>query len=144
MACAKQGEHGAGPVRNLTPHTRRGETEIIPDVYKRQVLLGSPARRARYDFTYGNLEPGTFPALAWRTITDDVLLSVESAGCDAYNDPFGEEALRVAIAWRIATQRDIDCTPGQVIVQGGTQTSVQNLLALFDGAADTVAMERCV
>ena len=105
------------------------------------VLLGSPARRARYDFTYGNLEPGTFPALAWRTITDDVLLSVESAGCDAYNDPFGEEALRVAIAWRIATQRDIDCTPGQVIVQGGTQTSVQNLLALFDGAADTVAME---
>ena len=47
----------------------------------------------------------------------------------------------MAIAWRIATQRDIDCTPGQVIVQGGTQTSVQNLLALFDGAADTVAIE---
>lgn len=104
-------------------------------------LIGAKASRARYDFTYGDLEPGTFPALAWRTITDDVLLSVESAGCDAYNDPFGEEALRVAIAWRIATQRDIDCTPSQVIVQGGTQTSVQNLLALFDGAADTVAME---
>ena len=105
------------------------------------VLLGRQNRRARYDFTYGNLEPGTFPAVAWRTITDDVLLSVESASCDAYNDPFGEEALRMAIAWRIATQRGIRCTPDQVIIQGGTQTSMQNLLTLFDPTADVVAVE---
>ncbi|MFR7404645.1 MAG: PLP-dependent aminotransferase family protein, partial [Coriobacteriaceae bacterium] len=105
------------------------------------VLLGDPRHAARYDFTYGNLEHGTFPALAWRTITDDILLSVEAAGCDAYNDPFGEEGLRAAIAWRLATQRDINCTPEQLIVQGGTQTSVQNLLTLFDAARDSVAME---
>lgn len=104
-------------------------------------LWGAPDRRARYDFTYGNLEPGTFPASTWRAITDDILLSVESCGCDAYNDPYGEESLRSAIAWRIATLRDIDCTPSQVIVQGGTQTSLQNLLVLFDGARDVVAME---
>lgn len=105
------------------------------------VLLGGPRRKARYDFTYGNLEPGTFPAAAWRAITDGILLSVEAAGCDAYNDPFGEESLRAAIAWRLVTQRDIDCTPEQIVVQGGTQTSVQNLLTLFDAARDTVAME---
>lgn len=105
------------------------------------VLLGGSRRKARYDFTYGNLEPGTFPATAWRAITDDILLSVEAAGCDAYNDPFGEESLRAAIAWRLVTQRDIDCTPEQIVVQGGTQTSVQNLLTLFDAARDAVAME---
>ncbi len=104
-------------------------------------LLGADENRVRYDFTYGNLEPGTFPAAAWRAITDDILLSVERTGCDAYNDPFGEEALRSAIAWRLATQRGIDCTPSQIIIQGGTQTSMQNLLALFDGARDVVAME---
>ncbi|WP_304426518.1 PLP-dependent aminotransferase family protein [uncultured Adlercreutzia sp.] len=104
-------------------------------------LIGAPASPIRYDFTYGNLEPGTFPAAAWRAITDDILLSVERAGCDAYNDPFGELRLREAIAWRLVTQRDIDCTPRQIIVQGGTQTSVQNLLALFDAATDAVAME---
>lgn len=104
-------------------------------------LWGSPGRTIRYDFTYGDLEPGTFPAAAWRAITDDILLSVESTGCDAYNDPYGEEALRTAIAWRITTQRGINCTPTQIIVQNGTQTSVQNLLALFDGSTDTVAME---
>lgn len=86
------------------------------------VLLGGSRQKARYDFTYGNLEPGTFPAAAWRAITDDILLSVEAAGCDAYNDPFGEESLRAAIAWRLVTQRDIDCTPEQIVVQGGTQT----------------------
>ena len=105
------------------------------------VLLGGSRQKARYDFTYGNLAPGTFPATAWRAITDDILLSVEAAGCDAYNDPFGEESLRAAIAWRLVTQRDIDCTPEQIVVQGGTQTSVQNLLTLFDAARDTVAME---
>ena len=104
-------------------------------------LLGADENRVRYDFTYGNLEPGTFPTTAWRAITDDILLSVERTGCDAYNDPFGEEALRSAIAWRLATQRGIDCTPSQIIIQGGTQTSMQNLLALFDGARDVVAME---
>lgn len=104
-------------------------------------LIGGRTNAARYDFTYGNLEPGTFPAAAWRTITDDILLSVESTGCDAYNDPFGEESLRQAIAWRLSTQRGINCTPGQIIVQGGTQTSVQNLLVLFDGARDAIAME---
>ena len=87
------------------------------------MLLGGSRQKARYDFTYGNLEPGTFPATAWRAITDDILLSVEAAGCDAYNDPFGEESLRAAIPWRLVTQRDIDCTPEQIVVQGGTQTS---------------------
>ncbi len=82
-------------------------------------LIGAKASRARYDFTYGDLEPGTFPAMTWRAITDDILLSVESAGCDAYNDPFGEESLRAAIAWRLSTQRGIDCTPAQIVIQGG-------------------------
>ncbi|MVX61800.1 GntR family transcriptional regulator [Enterorhabdus mucosicola] len=104
-------------------------------------LIGAKASRARYDFTYSDLEPGTFPAMTWRAITDDILLSVESTGCDAYNDPLGEESLRAAIAWRLSTQRGIDCTPAQIVVQGGTQTSVQNLLALFDPVRDAVAME---
>ena len=108
---------------------------------ERPAMLGRPRKSARYDFTYGNLEAGTFPAAAWRTITDDILLSVESVGCDAYNSPYGEAGLREAIAWRLTTQRGIDCTPGQIVIQGGTQASVQNLLALFDAATDIVAME---
>ncbi|MEY8562797.1 PLP-dependent aminotransferase family protein [Eggerthellaceae bacterium 3-80] len=103
-------------------------------------LLGEP-HLPRYNFTYGNLETGTFPATVWRSITDDILLSVESGACDTYTDPFGEESLRAEIAWRLSTQCDVDCTPGQIIIQPGTQVSIQNLLALFDARNDVVAME---
>lgn len=113
---------------------------VSPSAPERPVMLGEPAPCARYDFTYGDLEPGTFPAAAWRALTDDVLLSVEGVGCDAYNDPAGEPELRAEVAWRLTTQRGIDCTPDQVIIQGGTCSGVRNLLALFD-PRDVVAME---
>lgn len=103
----------------------------------------SPAYRpgARYDFTYGNLEPGTFPATAWRAIVDDLLLSVDGLACNVYTNPAGEEELRREIAWRLTRLRDVDCSPDQVIVQAGTAASVQNLLTLFDSVHDVVAME---
>lgn len=127
--------HHNTPPGNLSQSVRT-QTRLTPEE-----LIGQPVSPIRFDFTYGDLEPGTFPATVWRTLTDDILLSVESTECDAYNDPFGEEGLREAIAWRLATQRDINCTPGQIIIQGGTQTSVQNLLALFNAATDKIAME---
>ena len=97
----------------------------------------SPAQQARYDFTYGNLEPGTFPA---RRLAGHhrrhACCRWKAAGCDAYNDPFGEESParghRVAAWSRSATSI---APPSQIVVQGGTQTSVQNLLTLFDAAA---------
>lgn len=97
--------------------------------------------RTRFDFTYGNLQPGTFPAASWRSITDDILLSVERAPLDTYTNPFGEPSLRHEIARRLNAQRSINCTPDQVIVQSGTQSSMQNLLALFNPRSDVVAME---
>lgn len=103
-------------------------------------LLGAtPA--PRFDFTYGNLEPGTFPAAAWRSITDDILLSVEGAACNSYGNPLGEEALRDQIAWRLATQRSMDCDRDSIVIQAGTADSAVNLLALFDRTVDVVAME---
>lgn len=106
-----------------------------------EVFLGDPAQKLRYDFTYGDLEVGTFPALQWRALTDEVLMSIESSKANVYPDAFGELDLRQEIAWRLTTQRDIICMPDQVVIQGGTQSSVQNLLNLFDSTTDSVAME---
>lgn len=103
-------------------------------------LVGTP-RRPRFDFTYGNLEPGTFPAAAWRAITDDILLGVEGLPCNDYGDPLGEEALREQIAWRLTTQRSLDCERSSLVIQAGTADSVVNLLSLFDRENDVVAME---
>ena len=99
------------------------------------------APKTRYDFAYGNLQAGTFPALTWRTITDDILLSVGIEAADTYTDANGEWDLRAEIAWRLSMTRGITCKPEQVIIQGGTQPSIQNLLCLFNPETDLVAME---
>ncbi|NHM14518.1 aminotransferase class I/II-fold pyridoxal phosphate-dependent enzyme [Eggerthellaceae bacterium zg-886] len=129
--------------------SRPGSGYVVQDVGMLEVgtqrteeaLIGTTADGARYDFTYGNLEAGTFPALLWRTIADEVLMGAASSACNTYTDPLGEKDLRAEIAWRLATQRDVNCTPDEVVIQSGTQSSVQNLLCLFDHERDVVAME---
>ena len=108
---------------------------------KRSAGFAAPERKARYDFTYGNLQAGTFPSLTWRTLTDDVLMSVGVEAIDAYGNASGEPALRSEIAWRLSMTRGISCKPEQVIIQGGTQASLQNLLMLFNPETDQIAME---
>lgn len=94
-----------------------------------------------FDFTYRNLEPGSFPQLEWKALNDDVLLSPIAVSCNFYTDSEGEFHLREAIARHLAVSRDIHCRPDQVIIQDGTQPALQNLLMLFDSHADSVAME---
>lgn len=95
----------------------------------------------RYDFTYGDLQPGTFPIAIWRSLTDDVLLGPEVEKGNLYTDNAGDIGLRREIARQQAATRGVRCTPEQVIVQAGTQAALQNLLLLFDPARDAVAME---
>lgn len=95
----------------------------------------------RYDFTYGNLQAGTFPALTWRSITDDILASVESRPIDTYTNPLGERELREEIAWRLSMTRSVHCKADQIVLNCGTQPSVNDLLALFDPDTDSIAIE---
>lgn len=126
---------GSGYIIQELTHLDGAPSQDAPAIAPEQ------APKARYDFTYGNLQAGTFPALTWRTITDDVLLSIGVNAADTYTDANGEWELRTEVAWRLNMTRGIECTPEQVIIQGGTQASIQNLLALFNPATDIVAME---
>ncbi len=113
-------EEGLVASRPGSGYRVQDHSQLVMNAGKRAVTPAAGGEaRVRYDFTYGNLEAGTFPAAAWRAIVDDLLLSVESSMCDIYTDPLGEEALRSEIAWRLNTQRDVDCTPAQVVIQGG-------------------------
>lgn len=94
-----------------------------------------------FDFTYRNLEPGSFPTLEWKALSDDILLSPIAVSCNFYTNSDGEYHLRKEIARQIAVSRDIHCAPEQLIIQAGTQAALQNLMALFDPDTDTVAME---
>lgn len=94
-----------------------------------------------FDFNYGNLQAGTFPAQTWKTLTDDILLSVNAKPMDTYTDPLGELDLRAEVAWRLSMVRGVTCDPEQVIIQAGTQASIHNLLLLFDPQNDIIATE---
>lgn len=96
---------------------------------------------AMYDFTYRNLEPGSFPQLEWKGLVDDVLLSPIAVSCNFYANADGESRLREVLARYIAVSRGIHCRPDQIIVQGGTQAALHNLILLFDARVDPVAME---
>ena len=112
-----------------------------PTDAKRGEGFEAPERKARYDFTYGDLQAGTFPSLTWRTLTDDVLMSVGVEAIDTYGNALGEPALRAEIAWRLSMTRGLSCKPEQVVIQCGTQASLQNLLMLFNPETDQIAME---
>jgi len=94
-----------------------------------------------YDFSYGNLSDNAFPVETWRKLTTDVLYSTEIADASRYNDNMGDFLLRLNIANHLRKTRGVHCFPQQVVIQAGTQASLQNLLTLFDPAKDRIAME---
>jgi GntR family transcriptional regulator/MocR family aminotransferase len=94
-----------------------------------------------FDFTYGNLQSGSFPAQLWRKLTNEVLFSEDAYKASIYTDNLGEHRLREQIAKTIHIYSGVNCHPAQVVVQAGTQASLYNLLALFDPLRDTIAME---
>ncbi|MEG0070718.1 MAG: PLP-dependent aminotransferase family protein [Raoultibacter sp.] len=94
-----------------------------------------------YDFTYRNLEKGTFPSRLWRTLIGEVLLSSDVDGANRYPDNAGEPQLRNLIARKLQSTRGLHCDPRQVILQSGTQASLMNLLLLFDSGGKSVAVE---
>jgi GntR family transcriptional regulator/MocR family aminotransferase len=94
-----------------------------------------------YDFTYGNLQDGSFPSQLWRKLTGEILLGCDAHKASTYTDALGERRLREQIAQMLRRDSGVDCHPAQVVIQAGTQACLYNLLTLFDPLHDTIAME---
>lgn len=94
-----------------------------------------------YDFTYGNLQNGSFPSQLWRKLTNEVLLGRDAYRLSTYTDSLGEKGLREQIAHMLHIHSGVNCHPAQVVVQAGTQAGLYNLLTLFDPLRDSIAME---
>lgn len=97
-------------------------------------------REAPFDFTYGDRPKNSFPAKIWRTLTNEALFAAENK-TSCYGDGLGEPELRREIAKRIKATRGVHCIAEQIVIQPGTQAALTNLLALFDPAHDSIALE---
>ncbi|MDR1713801.1 MAG: PLP-dependent aminotransferase family protein [Coriobacteriales bacterium] len=94
-----------------------------------------------FDFTYGNLQAGAFPAQLWKRLTNEILSTTDAWKASAYTDPLGERKLREQITMQLHVTSGVNCHPAQVVLQPGTQASLQNLLMLFDPLRDVIGME---
>lgn len=123
----------------LARQQRRDEHEAIRG--RKADAVPQSDENIAYDFTYGDLQDGSFPSEDWRRLTSEVLFGSEAVSANRYNDTLGDPALREEIARQLAGTRGVHCLPEQVVIQAGTQAALANLLRLFDPSRDVVAME---
>lgn len=133
-------DNSRGRIAHLAPAGIE-KTSETPSHAPNDELESERIKAARYDFTYRDQEPGTFPASIWKSLAAQALLDTGHMDADGYSDPAGEPSLRRQIARMVATRRGISCTEDQVIIENGTQQSVLSVLGLFDPARDVIAME---
>lgn len=93
------------------------------------------------DFSYGNLQPSTFPMNTWRKLVNEALCDENAERMASYGDFRGDVHLRYEIARYLERSRGVTCSTDQIVLTSGVQQSIERLLKLFDPARDTFAME---
>lgn len=97
--------------------------------------------RAAYDFSYANLQPGSFPVRTWRQLTNEVLYSNYVPDLARYGFVDEPNSFRRAMASYLNRTRGMHCTPEQVLPQPGTDGAIATALQLFDRNAHALAIE---
>ena len=95
----------------------------------------------RFDFSYANLQPDSFPANTWRKLTADVLYRNDCPELARYSHTDEPNTLRTELAALLARSRGMRCLPDQVIPQAGTDNALATILQLFDRNHDVIGME---
>ncbi|MBQ9002660.1 MAG: PLP-dependent aminotransferase family protein [Eggerthellaceae bacterium] len=96
---------------------------------------------ARYDFSYANLQPGSFPANAWRKLTSDVLYRADCPELARYSYTDEPGSLHIELASLLSRTRGVNCLPDQILTQAGTDGALSTVLQLFDRDCDVLGME---
>ena len=96
---------------------------------------------ARYDFSYANLQPDSFPVKLWRQLVDEVMYATTAPDMARYSYTDEVCALQVELANLLSRTRGVNCAPEQVILQAGTGEALGMILQLFDRNYDLLGME---
>ncbi len=96
---------------------------------------------ARYDFSYANLQPDSFPVKIWRQLIDDVLYANTAPQLARYSYTDETCSLQVELTRLLARTRGVACAPEQVVVKPGTGEALATVLQLFDSNADVLGVE---
>ena len=96
---------------------------------------------ARYDFSYANLQPDSFPVKTWRQLGDEVLFANTSPDLARYSYTDETCRLQTELASLLARTRGVNCAAEQVVLQAGTGEAIGTILQLFDRESTLIGME---
>lgn len=121
-------------------------TELVADAFRSRnkdafFAENKSGRKARYDFSYANLQPDSFPATIWRRLTSDVLYRNDCPELARYTYTDEPSALSEELADCLGRTRAVRCKPEQVILQAGTDGALSTIFQLFDHDRDVLGME---
>jgi len=115
---------------------------IMQDMANSAHTTGAPlAHNATYDFSYYNLQPGSFPERLWSRLTNEVILETSHTELVSYPDQSQPNALQRALCAYLGRTRGVRCLPAQIILFPGSEQAIIALLQLFDVHRDTICHE---
>lgn len=117
---------------------RRAESDRSRNAFYAENAAGGAAR---YDFSYANLQPDSFPLKTWRTLTNEVLFANTAPELARYSYTHEPNSLRRALALLLNQTRGVNCLPEQVVVQAGTDGALATIFQLLDNKKHLIGLE---
>ncbi|MFS2106759.1 PLP-dependent aminotransferase family protein [Ralstonia sp. Ralssp135] len=103
-------------------------------------VLPQPRPNLVYDFVGGVTEKRLFPFDVWRRCVSHALRQ-QARGRGGYQDPAGDQALRLAISRYLAFSRAVVCAWADIVVTQGAQQAIDLIARVLVRPGDTVAIE---
>lgn len=103
-------------------------------------VLPLPRANLVYDFVGGVTEKRQFPFDVWRRCVAHALRQ-QARGRGGYQDPAGDQALRLAISRYLAFSRAVVCAWADIVVTQGAQQAIDLIARVLVRPGDTVAIE---
>jgi len=103
-------------------------------------VLPLPRANLVYDFAGGVTEKRQFPFDVWRRCVAHALRQ-QARGRGGYQDPAGDQALRLAISRYLAFSRAVVCAWADIVVTQGAQQAIDLIARVLVRPGDTVAIE---
>ncbi|MFE8697696.1 PLP-dependent aminotransferase family protein [Cytobacillus sp. FJAT-53684] len=104
------------------------------------MMESKPSSEVLVDFEYGNVDLDKFPLKQWKKCLSDAVVQ-ENDWLFQYSEKQGELTLRQEISNYLLQSRGVRSTPEQILITGGTQTSIVMICRLLALQENTVAME---
>lgn len=99
------------------------------------------AKPCKYNFSYGDFDPDSFPHALWRRLNNEVLTSLKVDSIAYYGDKQGELPLRQELAKYLRQSRGVKCSADQIVVGGGLQDLAGMICLLFPREERILGME---